>query len=292
MARNEVQTWALRGVVALTVLAPAAHARAMDRFSAPTGQLGANLVFDEAIRARAHAEMSYFTAGGAATTHAFAWTLAAAVKVTDEVEVEVGLPVAGVALSGGLSGDQFAVGNLTLGANYFTRFSEELRLKVGGLVAFGPWNQRDGLVTGEGAALYLAGIMTSAYQDFWQYLPSYVSLVVPVRVEYGQELQVTGDANLMVAIPTLDADAEVFVTLAPGVAYWATPRFSLGARLPLQLMSVSAGAQLSLEPYLRLDVGERVFLSTRFTLNLDEPLGFSFESGRYWGLHLAFGGSF
>lgn len=293
MERAEVRRIVLAGLAAMTVLGQAATARAMDRFSAPTGELGANLSFDREQRFRAHTEMSYFTSSGATTLHALGWTFGVGVKVADEVEVEVGLPVAGVVLSGALAGDQFGVGNLSIGANYFKSFSQDLRLKVGGLVAFGPWNQSNDLVTAEGVGAYASGVMTSGYQNVWLYLPSYVHLVVPARVEFGGALQATGDASLHVAIPTLDSDTEVFVTVAPGVAFWATPQFSLGARMPLQFMTMgSDAAQVSLEPYLRFDVSEQAFLSTRFTMHMDDVLGFSFDDGGVWGLHLAFGGSF
>ncbi len=50
------------------------------------------------------------------------------------------------------------------------------------------------------------------------------------------------------------------MTVAPGVAFWATPQFSLGARMPLQFMTMgSDAAQVSLEPYLRFDVSEQRF---------------------------------
>lgn len=293
MERAEVRRIVLAGLAAMTVLGQEATARAMDRFSAPTGELGANLSFDREQRFRAHTEMSYFTSSGATTLHALGWTFGVGVKVADEVEVEVGLPVAGVVLSGALAGDQFGVGNLSIGANYFKSFSQDLRLKVGGLVAFGPWNQSNDLVTAEGVGAYASGVTTSGYQNVWLYLPSYVHLVVPARVEFGGALQATGDASLQVAIPTLDSDTEVFVTVAPGVAFWATPQFSLGARMPLQFMTMgSDAAQVSLEPYLRFDVSEQAFLSTRFTMHMDDVLGFSFDDGGVWGLHLAFGGSF
>lgn len=293
MERAGVRRIVLAGLAAMTVLGQEATARAMDRFSAPTGELGANLSFDREQRFRAHTEMSYFTSSGATTLHALGWTFGVGVKVADEVEVEVGLPVAGVVLSGALAGDQFGVGNLSIGANYFKSFSQDLRLKVGGLVAFGPWNQSNDLVTAEGVGAYASGVTTSGYQNVWLYLPSYVHLVVPARVEFGGALQATGDASLQVAIPTLDSDTEVFVTVAPGVAFWATPQFSLGARMPLQFMTMgSDAAQVSLEPYLRFDVSEQAFLSTRFTMHMDDVLGFSFDDGGVWGLHLAFGGSF
>lgn len=278
--------------VALGVLFLSGGAEAMDRFSAPTGQLGANLTFDPAQRFRLHTEMSYFTQGGAVTAHALGWTFGAGIKVTDQVEIEVGVPVAGVVASGAGTGDRFGVGNLALGANFFDTFTDQLRLKVGGLVAFGPWNESNGNPTAEGLAVAIVGLATNGYQDAWLYAPGYVHIVAPARVEFGTTVQATGDASLHVAVPVSGDDGELFVNLTPGVAFWATPQFALGARMPFQFMTATDAAQLSLEPFLRLEIGEQAFVSTRFTMHLDNELGFSFEDGRFWGLHLAFGGSF
>jgi len=277
----------------VALLLSAGAATAKDRFSAPTGQLGANLTLDPTQRFRLHTEMSYFTTTAAFTMHGLGWTFGAGIKVADKVEIELGVPVEGVILSSnGSSVDQFGVGNVSIGGNYFTSLGEQLRLKVGGLVAFGPWNQRNGVVTQEGIAVGLAGMSMNGYQDAWLHAPG-VHVVVPGRIEYGEEVQATGDVGLHVAIPTLDgAETDVIVTVAPGIVYWPAPQFALGARLPLQLMTADDAAQVSLEPFLRLDVAEQAFLSTRFTMHLDEPLGFSFDTGRAWGLHLAFGGSF
>jgi hypothetical protein len=278
---------------ALATLLVSHGARAIDRFSAPTGALGANLGFSEEERFRAHAEMSYFTQGGAATAHALGWAFGAGLKVARAVEIEIGLPVAGVVLSGAASGNQFGVGNLSIGANFFSPIGEQLRLKVGGAVAFGPWNQSNGGNTPEGLAVLVSGTASHGFQDTWLYMPGYVHLVVPARVEVGGNVQFTGDGSLDLAIPTLNgSEAELVLLLAPGVAFWATPKFALGARMPLQVVTGNDAAQLSLEPFLRLNLGDKGFLSTRFTMHLDDSLGFSFDTGGFWGLHLAFGGSF
>jgi hypothetical protein len=267
-------------------------ASAIDRFSAPTGQLGANLSFNPDERFRTHAEVSYFTQGGATTTHALGFAYGVGFKVAPTVEIEVALPVAGVFASGAVSGDQWGVGNLSIGANYFSPIGDQMRLKVGGAVAFGPWNQSNGTVTTEGLVALTSGLATNGYQDLWLYWPGSVHIVVPARFELGDSVQFTADGSLDLAIPTLNADTELFVTLAPGVAFWATPKFALGARMPVQFVTGTDAAQLTLEPFLRLNVGEKAFLSTRFTMHLDDNLGFSFDTGGLWGLHLAVGGSF
>lgn len=259
-----------------------------DRFSAPTGQLGANLTFNEEQRYRAHAEMSYYTRGGGTTLHALGWTFGAGFKVADPIEIEVTLPVEGIVESG--AGDQFGVGNLALGANFFTNFGAAMRFKVGGLIAFGPWNED--VTTPEGAAVFQAGVTLNGYQDLWLHLPGYVHLVAPVRIEIGDTVQLTGDGSLHVALPTTGDDSELFVVLAPGIGIWPTPKFGFGARMPFQFLTEDDAAQISLEPFVRFNVGEQGFLATRFTMHLDDDLGFSFDTNRAWGLHLAFGGAF
>jgi hypothetical protein len=47
-----------------------------------------------------------------------------------------------------------------------------------------------------------------------------------------------------------------------------------------------------LEPFVRFNFGEHAFLSTRLTMHLDNDLGFSFDSGGVWGLHVGGGGAF
>jgi len=289
------RSWAGSSFLALAfLLALPDRAFGMDRFSAPTGQLGANLTLDPAQRFRLHTETSYFTTSGAGgTQHLLGFTFGGAVKVADAVEIEVGVPVTGLIISGAASGDQWGAGNLAVGANYFMGLTETLRLKVGGHIAFGPWNQSNGAITTEGFIAALTGAATNGYQDYWLYLPGYVHVVVPARVEVGDTLQFTGDASLHLGIPTTDAgEADFIMTLAPGVAFWATPKFALGARLPLHVLTADDAAQLSFEPFLRFNLGEQGFLSTRFTMHLDENLGFAFDTGGAWGLHLAFGGSF
>jgi len=280
-----------RTILCLTTFAAitiaSVRALAMDRFSAPTGQLGANLTFNDAQRYRVHTEMSYYTRGGDTTVHMLGWTFGAGFKIADPIEIELALPVEGVVESG--VGDQFGIGNLALGANFFANFGDAMRFKVGGLIAFGPWNED--ISTPEGAAVYRAGITMNGYQDLWLHLPGYIHLVAPARIELGDTLQFTGDGSLHLALPTTSADSELFFLLAPGIAIWPTDRFGLGARMPFQFQTEDDAAQISIEPYVRLNI-EQCFLSTRLTVHLDDDLGFSFDESRAWGLHLAFGGAF
>ena len=47
----------------------------------------------------------------------------------------------------------------------------------------------------------------------------------------------------------------------------------------------------AIEPYGRFDIGT-LFLDTSLVLNVDEPYGFAFDSGKFWALHFGGGASF
>jgi hypothetical protein len=47
----------------------------------------------------------------------------------------------------------------------------------------------------------------------------------------------------------------------------------------------------AMEPYGRFDF-DNLFLATRFTLNIDDPYGFAFDSGKFCALHVGFGGTY
>lgn len=236
--------------------------------------------------------MSYFTTGAAGSPqHFLAWPLGAGVKITDQLEIQLEVPIAGLVVEGGY--DRFGVGNVALGLNYFSALGRALRLKLGGAVAFGPWNDSGGAVTEEGIAVGFAGLATHGYQESWLFTPGRVHLVAPGRLEIGESLQFTGDFFAHLSIPTLDgADAEVFVTAAPGVAFLPHRNWAFGARLPVQVLSLNDALQVDLEPFVRFSFSDSGFVSTRFTIHLDNDLGFSFDSGRMWGWHIAAGTAF
>src|SRR5690606_31596750 len=113
------------------------------------------------------------------------------------------------------------------------------------------------------------------------------------RFEYDalSQLALTMDAKLIGQIPTggtpagaafvpsSTGDPEMTLNLAPGAAY-VGDRVVAGARMPLWWLLTEGGenAQLAIEPYVRVDLGP-AFINSRFTLNLDNPYGFSFDSG-------------
>ncbi len=283
---------------ALLALGPAtAHAQARNIFSAPTGELGANLSTDPTQISRMHGELSFYTGTqGATTTNALVLQVGGGVKLTRNLEVTFGLTGHGLIQSqSGVTGDRYALGNVMSGVNYVSAINPQLRFKVGGALAFGPWNFKDSSVTTEGFVQNISGLATHAFQDLWYHTPNLVHIVVPARVEYDvtSSFVVTGDVQADLGIGLGNTNTGLLFIFAPGAAYWASDSFAIGARLPLQLQSFGGdGAQVSLEPYARFELGETAFLATRFTLNLDDQYGFSFDTGKVWGLHVALGGHF
>lgn len=283
---------------ALLASGPAtAHAQARNTFSAPTGELGANLSTDPTQISRMHGELSFYTGTvGTTTSTALMLQMGGGFKVTRNLELTLGFTGHGLILSqGGATGDRFAFGNVMGGVNYVRAINPQFRFKVGGALAFGPWNYNNNQLTPEGFVQGLSGTATHAHQDFWYYAPNYVHLVVPARLEYDvtSSFVLTSDLQADLGIGLGNSNTGFLFIFAPGAAYWASDTFSLGLRLPLQFQSFAGdGTQVSLEPYARFELGETGFLATRFTLNLDDPYGFSFDTGKLWGLHVAVGGHF
>lgn len=266
-------------------------------FSSPSGSTGAGIRLNAGQKGRVHAEMGFHTQSPAgATLTALHWTLGAAFRPTDAVEIELTVPIGGVATSTPFGGsDQFGVGNMALQGTFMGAPSPNVLLKGGFGLALAPWNNLGGSINSESLAVAIGATSTRSFQESWLALPQTVHLFFPFRVEAGREVRFTGDASIDMAIPTLDGlDFNAFIGLVPGVAWWAAETVNLGVRLPLYVNTVSNAdnAQLSLEPYVRYDFDQTAFVSTRFTLNLDENLGFSFDSGRFWGWHMAFGANF
>jgi len=290
-----------------------------DSFAAPNGQLGAGLSISRVEGFRAFGELGFYTTGdsesesvGDVTVEVSArfWSFSAIVgggyKIAPDLEIEALLPLAfftynfsasvdapGTALDDEQSESmsEVGVGNLQIGVNYVKAF-EPIRAKIGGAVQYGPWTIDP--ETEFGLALGTAYAARSGH-DIGLWAPETLSFVTPSHVEYGDQLVLTGDGGLGLHIPTQGSDVELSVQLDPGVGYYASETVLVGARLPFVWFPTETGSSatyLALEPYGRFDVSDAAYLNARFTLNLDEPLGFSFDEGRIWALHLGGGGSF
>jgi hypothetical protein len=211
------------------------------------------------------------------------------VFVGSNTELEGILPVGARLGDNGATG----VGDPYVGLSYIMN-GPGVHLKVGGGIAF-PVLDGDNHDQLEGAA---AGLATGALQEAWLYFPDALSVVVPIHIEapLGTPVLFVGDAAPFVAIPVRRNDeTNFYMQLAPGVGIKAGDGVVLGARFPifLQLSGTGSGDrdQTAIEPFIRF-VSESVFFSLRFTIPIDEPLGFAFDSNRFWGLHAGLGVGF
>lgn len=279
------------------------------KFAAPSGPLGAGLSTDNDQILRVYGEMSFFGRSDDIDTvigtvarkwSAFPMVLGGGIKVADHLELEGQLPIAiGRAQLDPVGFDEggVALGNVQVGANFIHGWSG-WRLKIGGAISWGPWTDSEGDST---TTLSLSHLVRLDEGNLWERETINVSL--PVRFEYDAttQLALTADAKLIGQIPTggttaaaalvpsSTGDPEITLNMAPGVAY-VSDVLVAGARMPLWWLLTEGGdnVQLALEPFVRVDL-DPVFVNSRFTLNLDNPWGFSFDTGGIWAFHLGAG---
>ena len=307
----------MRPFVAATLVSLAVTTRAFaaeteldrtDRFAAPTGQLGAGISFTGEQKGRAYAELAF--ARAAESVDAFGATMedhinglnllvGGAYRVLPALEIEAMLPIAWAQYGQSTSylgqtqsesDGGFALLNLHLGVNYL-RAERPWRLKVGGAVEWGPWTNNFGQTA---RTAVVASHAAYGGEHFGLWFPEVFSIVAPGRFEYGERLVVSGDAQLGLHISTGGGDAELSIQLAPGVGYYATDVVLVGLRMPFTWVPTESGdlaTYFALEPYGRFDLGS-LFLDTSLTLNVDDPYGFAFDSGKFWALHFGGGASF
>jgi len=267
-----------------------------DRFAAPTGQLGAGLNSSVDLRARAFLELGFghseWSGPFDAHLNALSWILGGGYRITPNLELVAMLPMGWASVGADDTSESgVGFGNLHLGVNYLS-FGGPLRFMAGGAVQFGPWYKDYDSGASLGVSL---GHALSGGQDAGLYLPETVTIVAPGRVEYEiDKLVLAGDAALGVHIPTDGGDVDLSIQLSPGAGYYVTPTAQVGLRLPFTWVPTRSGSSatyFAMEPYGRFDFGN-LFLSTRLTLNIDDPYGFAFDNGKFWALHVGFGGAF
>jgi hypothetical protein len=279
-----------------------------DRFAAPNGQLGAGISFSGDPKGRAYAELAFTRAaasedalGATIESHinGLSLLLGGAYRVLPALEIEAMLPIAwaqyGTSLSA-LGQSQsthdggFAVLNFHIGASYL-RAERPWRLKVGGALEWGPWTNDFGQ-TATVAVLATHAAYGGEHLGLWA--PEAFSIVAPARFEYGERLVVSGDAQLGLHISTSGGDSDLSIQLAPGIGYYANNVVLVGLRTPLTWIPTESGTAstfFAVQPYGRFDLGA-IFLDTSIVLNIDDPYGFAFDSGKFWALHFGGGGSF
>jgi hypothetical protein len=269
--------------------AGAAPLSPIDTFAAPNGQYGAGLSISGVKTARAYGELGFYSISpGPMSLWSFSAIVGGGYKIQENLELEGMLPLSFFSLSGGTSDETgAAVGNLHLGAN-FVGAKDAIRYKVGGALEWAPWTIDPG--QNFGLALAFGGAARSLH-DLGLWAPETLSIVAPARVETGDKVVLGADAAVGVHIPAgSGGDVDLSLQLDPGVGFWASETVLVGGRFPIVWVPTSDGdnAQVAVEPYARFDFGS-AFFNARFTLNLDEPLGFGFDEGKIWALHVGFG---
>lgn len=285
---NSPESDAVAGVQAQSVLVSAAPG-VQTPLDAPSGRLGAGIGMASPGVGRAWLELSSFT-GNDATI--LAPMFGFGVLATRNLEIEAAVPV--VHISGG-SESHTAIGNVYAGLNYF-QLDNPVRFKVGGGIALptAPTSIDGGLTS-------IIGAYPDAFQQLYLRIPNALGIVVPARIEWGAAAVVSLDAELAALISTkktgsfyLRDDAELLATFAPGVGFRAGPPVLIGVRMPMFIMLTESQGdtdQVSIEPFVRAQIGTG-FLSVRFTMPIDNPLGFAFDTGKFWGLHIGGGAAF
>lgn len=147
----------------------------------------------------------------------------------------------------------------------------------------------------DGGELFIASLMHGT-QDIHLWSPDTLSLVGRLRNEFGSTITLAFDVAGMFLIPTADRavrDEELVLQPAGELSVQVTPLTSIGTRLALVWVPTSDSAddaQLSLGPFIMSDFSGSL-LSLQLLMNLDEPYGFAFDEGGYWGLFLGLAGT-
>ncbi len=198
-------------------------------------------------------------------------------------------PYASMSVEGPVGGDsdsKITAGNPLLGAWYLLPLRDRLlRLGIGLAIPLANASSTIARV-----ALDTAAAMHGFF-DGWLWANETLSLVMGLDYEgaAGEHLRASARADLAVAAPSGDrsGDTEVLAQWSAGIAHVAG-----SARIGLRMLAFWAPNQelfqLSLRPFFEYAL-EAVYLRTAMHLNLDEPLGFSFDERGYWGLLLSVG---
>ncbi len=206
----------------------------------------------------------------------------------------------GVGLAGNNEGS-FRMGNPYVGAragidsNAFTaRAGVGVTLPVTNLYDDG---STDFGAYGYGAALH--GVWES-----WLLLPQTFAFVVPVDVQFRTSVFTVGaDAAFAVlaSVPKMGPSSDPYISLQLGGygAFIPIPLLAVGLRFQAVLLSNTGGrglgsgdeGYLALVPFARLNL-DGGFLEARLYMNLDDPFGFAFDTGKVWSLSISGGADF
>jgi hypothetical protein len=160
------------------------------------------------------------------------------------------------------------------------------------------------------ALAYQVAAASNGLWDWWKWAPDRLTLLLPtasLEARLGEHFVVGGEVGVHLLFSTasdetpggvsVDTATDTIFQLGGEIAYQSR---STRTGLHFRMVTLLTGddeedpdedrTQLSLEPYLRFQLG-RGFFRIALTMNLDEPFGFSFAGGptKIWGLHLGGG---
>jgi hypothetical protein len=209
---------------------------------------------------------------------------------------------------GGVAGDisAFRAANPYLGVRVGVRSAEGWRAR-GGLGFTLPltnlYDDYDGAGGFDAAgAVAILGIV--GLQGAWDpWLESVLNAAIVLRgdFEYRHQYFAAGAETAFAALLPVEYQGRTGdTTYAAQLAVWGAgrpiPELALGVRFQAVMLDssrdgTSPEGYLALIPFVRGEIGD-AFVESRLVMNLDDPLGFAFDDGRFWAIYLLGGGTF
>ncbi|MGC4064759.1 MAG: hypothetical protein QM784_08975 [Polyangiaceae bacterium] len=217
----------------------------------------------------------------------FAPTFGAGFTPIPELELNFVLPITHVS---GEGDSKTVLGNVYVGANYLS-LDGPVRATVGLGIALptAPTDDFESVIAGS------LGFYPHGAQHMELRIPGYTDVLVPLHLEMGTRVVGSLDGSFHFSIPSSDIrddqDTKTMATIAPGFGIYLSERVIAGMRLPMWFYlpdDEDDHAQVTVEPFLRLNLGQQGFLGVRFNVPVDDPL----KEADMWGLHLGGGGAF
>jgi hypothetical protein len=292
MSNDATARFPCRSLVALASacgwLATASVATAQEYpWTGATGTTGAGLGVKPDQKGRAWADLGFHTQQDLTL---FSPLVGLGFQPVPQLELELVVPMAYASVEiFDQSDSRYRVGAPMIAGSYIGG-RDRLRFKVGGALAYNPI-EFDNLA---GVVAMGGGFAMRGTWDMWLWAPERFNVIAPARVEYflKPNLVLGGDAALAISIPTYEeGEVELPFQIGATIGAWVSDTVLVGGRLGEVWVITEGDSQLFLEPYFRAHFGPG-FLTARFTLNLDDPYGFSFEEDKVWGLHLGGGAVF
>lgn len=195
---------------------------------------------------------------------------------------------------GGDSDDTFKPGNPFLSGWLKLPLGRNVVARVGGGIAIPAAYLSDDEVISDVIA-YSAAAGMRGWWDSWLWTPETLTLVLPggrIEAVIGNYVVLGGDVDLGILFPVKNTDTRnTEVTLQFGgdvAARMSVVDFGLAIHAVWLATRDEDNFQASLEPFVRATF-DNFITQLRLTMNLDEPLGFSFQRGSVWGVHVGVG---